>query len=402
MTPGRGGVLDEPIRVRRRNKLLRPRIWLPALLVLVLVVFGVRMASLSFPVFAERARPAGDQHRVLRGAFHLRGVQQRPGATPEVLGEAFDAGLDFVVLVDDDLAAAQRMARDAPLPVVAAQRVRLPGGSILVFGGRESVAAGGGAAAVLERVRTGGGWAVLAGVVDPRDPWDAWDLDGYQGVEFLHAGRQAGRRGVLELLGGWLAGLADGGYARAHLAVRPVEGLARWDEATRRRPVAGFCGLDTAAGNPGLLRAMSVYLPMTVEQAPYDPRALAAALRTGCHFCGLPVVGDPSGFRFVARTPSNTAWMGQTIALQEGLELQAELQLRADPGCLSMHLYLDGREIRRVDGTRLSHEVELAGAYRVEVGVSMPALPWGRREGRLVYSNPIYVTEEGVRTSTSP
>ena len=94
MTPGRGGLMGEPIRIRRRNKLFRPRVWLPALLVLVLVVFCVRVASLTCPVFAERARPAGDEHRVLRGAFHLRGVQQRPGATPEVLGEAFDAGLD--------------------------------------------------------------------------------------------------------------------------------------------------------------------------------------------------------------------------------------------------------------------------------------------------------------------
>jgi hypothetical protein len=86
------------------------------------------------------------------------------------------------------------------------------------------------------------------------------------------------------------------------------------------------------------------------------------------------------------------AILGDEIKQRPALELVAELNLDADPGApILLRLFLDGIKLQEEAGQRLVHAVQRPGAYRIEVVVLTPSLPWGKAERGFIYSNPIYV-----------
>ncbi|MBN2493717.1 MAG: hypothetical protein JXR96_03910 [Deltaproteobacteria bacterium] len=397
-------ILTEPIvnRYQRKPFWKKWPVWFVLLVLAVVAWIAIRVALMPYPAFAARVRDAGDGWRVLRGAFHLPVPEPRPdGWFPRACKRAFQADLDFIVFTQSGKATLRSEAADSPIAVLVMQAVETPVG-LLACGGvdRRLVEDELAADNRFERLERFGGWAVAVSPEEESRPWRGWAEEGLDGLEVLDVETQAGTgwTGVAA----WLGGLFGSGARWSELELRPGSMLARWDDYNRRAGarVAGYCGLG-ALGDEAIEALDSVVTHVLVRDGlgPYGPRDVERALRAGHHYCGLPHLGETSPFRFLAverGKESSLAVMGDSVKIDPGrpLELKAVLHIEPGPENLVMHLFLDGVEIARQAGPRLAHEIDRAGAYRVEVGVETDALPLGRQERIFIFSNPIYVLAE--------
>jgi hypothetical protein len=117
----------------------------------------------------------------------------------------------------------------------------------------------------------------------------------------------------------------------------------------------------------------------------HDAAVVYNALRAGHCSINYAVVTRSKGFSFSAKAGRAEAMMGDTIALSDGLTLEASAPRRARQRFL---LVKDGQVILKQDKPAFSFQVTERGTYRVEVYVSN--LPIG---GLSIWalSNPIYV-----------
>jgi hypothetical protein len=108
--------------------------------------------------------------------------------------------------------------------------------------------------------------------------------------------------------------------------------------------------------------------------------ALFEALQKGQAYVAFDWIADPTGFQFSARDGAKTIEMGGVTAAAN----RPVLQVAAGMPC-QLRLLKGGQEVRRVEGTELTYEVQEPGVYRVEAWVRLgdELRPW-------VYTNPIY------------
>jgi hypothetical protein len=225
-----------------------------------------------------------------------------------------------------------------------------------------------------------------------KGPWTRWDVQGFGALEFLDWRSRKGPWG--EALGGWIGRLLGLRFGLAPLTHRAVEGLARWDDANLKSRTLGFCGLDDEPGGGYRLEALVTYVLVPDGLGPWGPAEILPALRAGHAFCGLPVLGDPSGFRFYARRPGSgavVAIQGDEIRLGEGLELTAELNYEEEVADVSLSMLADGLVVVSSNQAHLRAVVKKPGAYRVEASVRTGAFPLGSTNRVFVYSNPVFV-----------
>ena len=397
---GAGGLhaeLSGPIRVRR------PKRWGRKIFfsLLTLCLFGVgwmllRVALMPYPAIAAPHQRLGDGWKLLRGVINVPVPDpSKPDAVRQIMANAFEAGLDFMVLAEPGGLRLKDLAAQAPLAVVLAQDVRTSRGSFLSIGANRAFADGEmEAGAVFERVVKAEGLSVVVRARDLQGAWLAWEELTPDLFEFHNGRTQSERsdwRQWVTRSAGWVLG-SDA--AHDHLGVRPQGLLAHWDDYSRKRRVLGLCGLD---GYPDL-KAMQTFVFVKNGLGPYGPREVLAALRHGRSFCALPIYGDPTGFRFFAVPAAGGVVLGhqgEQVDLGEGVELMADMNLPGELSDLAMLLYKDGEQIVSVAGGRLSHKTLEPGTYRIEVHVTVDAVPWGSAKRVFVYSNPIFVVAGG-------
>ncbi len=390
------GILDEPIKVKKRRRVKHP--WLMLFLVFCVLagIVLLRVALISFPAFSQAALRVDDGLRVLRGAYHLRVTDESgSGETAAAIDAAFKAGMDFVVLVDRSIERAGKQVTHAPLSVVVAQEIGTPMGRLAAIGSRKEIS-NDGQGDIFSEVRKAGAWSVVEHPAGPDYSWTDWDRTGYEAIEFYNADDQRALMHFWDRFGNWAGGLLGRQFAWVYLGLRPTAGLARWDDVNRHARITGLCGLGKATADKGLFEAMATYLLVDEGLGPYGPAEIERALKAGHHYCALSLFGDFSGFRFVARVAGGTGAkiMGDSMSLVPGLRLEFDLHLARDPGNLTFYLYQDGRLVFSGRGPSGSHEVQSPGAYRVELGVRFADLPWGESERRVLYSNPIFIVEK--------
>jgi hypothetical protein len=116
--------------------------------------------------------------------------------------------------------------------------------------------------------------------------------------------------------------------------------------------------------------------------------AVRDALKRGHAYVSHDWLCDPTGFAFVAESPSRTrrayrraGVMGDEVDLKSGVRLMAALPVRA-----ILKLFANGALVKTVTTDHLEFEARAAGAYRVEAWLEADGeqRPW-------LYSNPIYV-----------
>jgi hypothetical protein len=223
-------------------------------------------------------------------------------------------------------------------------------------------------AAVVRDVTDLGGFVVVSHPASER-PEGAWsgDLEGVAGVEILNLAQPDSWPRGFGLIAPVLRYLVDpqGALLRAFRAPRAA--LATWDQALRRRPLAGLLGSDAHGGLPSheaIFRFASQHLllaePLSGD-ADRDRRLVLDAVRAGRGWLALDSAADASRFVFEARAGGRRAGPGEPLALAGPAELRAEAQA---PGGTQFVLLRDGAPVQR--GARIVHATSQAGSYRVE------------------------------------
>jgi hypothetical protein len=393
--------LEAEIKVKRPPKRWqRPSFWVLVAAGLGATVCLVRLVTVSWPVLEHKARPPADGHRAMRGLFHLQvsdgaGDRGQPGVE-----EAFHLGFQWVVAADPDPRRACNLVNQAPFPLVAAALREGAEGGFLLFGGEEPLPLVSGRS--LADIRGAGGVVVLAARTSAALSWRDLQAQSFDGIELFDLSHPPPADSSWDAAWTELARLVRLPYRHLRAARRPVENLARLDDLNRRRRTLLFCGAGNAAGDASTWPSLAMYLLVPDSQGPWYPREIVAALRSGRSFCAAPFLGDASGFRFFAARQDGAlvGMMGDTLALEPGLSLVADMNLSAPAPAIELRLFLDGIEISRASGGRLDFRPKKPGAYRVEAYVPVPRIPFGRQEAVFILSNPIFVMPAPAPAST--
>jgi hypothetical protein len=196
----------------------------------------------------------------------------------------------------------------------------------------------------------------------------------------------------------------------------PSDYLAKWDAETKARRLTGVAANDchhnqillvkmvdvSATLRPGI-RAMTKGrkpgdILARLDLDPYhrsfqnvsthilapalDEASIRSALRAGRVYVSHDWICDPTGFQFALETKDRrTIPMGDEATFSPSGRLIAQFPLTC-----RIRLLKHGEVIAEKTGTRMEHEIQSPGAYRVEGWITLDGedRPW-------IYSNPIYL-----------
>jgi hypothetical protein len=344
----------------------------------------------------------------LRGNVHMHTPLSDGTKGHRELGSiASEAGLDFIVITDHNVYRRGLEGVVAGTLVLVGEEVhdpeRLPQAShTLCFGIQEDVAGhSADPQAVIDAVAAQGGFTFLAHpferdvaefLPEPNISWRDWHVGGYAGIElwnYMSEFKSVLKNKAQALL-----------YAHApDLAiVGPYpETLRKWDELLKERHVAALGGSDahgtvyhmgpiSRAVQPYdyLYRCINTHL-LSEQQLngdlEHDKAIIYKALRTGRGFVGYERPGGADGFFFWARSGSDEATMGETLAFQGRIELRVSVPDRA-----RLRLLRNGQPVAQTVDHQLVAIGHEPGVYRVEA--------YRRHAGRergWIFGNPIYV-----------
>lgn len=327
------------------------------------------------------------------------------GTHAELAQAAQAAGLDFLIVTDHNVLVRSAEGRYGSVLMLIGEEVHDPdrnpeGDHLLCLGIQEEVAGWRkDPQALIHAVVGQGGLAFLAHPDErstrffpKRFPWLSWGVTGYTGIELWN---------YLSEFRGYASSLV-----RALLIVKapfllttgPLpETLKRWDRLTSQRPIVALGGSDAHAFSVRFgpwtwtllpyelcFRAVNTHIlvpePFTGDMA-HDRALILDALRQGHCWIGYDLPARTAGFRFLARQPSASAIMGDTLPAGEPASFEIHLP---HPGFI--RLLRNGQPIASAHGHELHFTSEQPGVYRVEVYRHA----WGRRRG-WIFSNPIYI-----------
>jgi len=342
------------------------------------------------------------------GNIHLHTVlSDGSGSMEQVVAEARDAGLDFVIPTDHNVFAPEGEGWYGGVLLLIGEEVndteRNPEGShYLALGIREDVASlAGDVQAVIEAVRNQGGLGFLAHPCERPAPligmgtysWLDWPVEGYTGISIWNYMSEF-KSYLTSVPRALLAVFFPSLFIRGPFP----ETLALWDSLLRDRPVPAIGASDAHATRYRLGPLSAVVFPYkyvfrcvnmhVLLEAPLsgdleaDGQMIYDALGSGHGFVAYDLLGDARGFRFEARaTDGRMAIMGDEFPSQGPVSLEVTV-----PQGGLIRLLRDGQEVARSRGTRLAVETQEPGVYRVEVYRRR----WFRQRG-WIFSNPIYL-----------
>ena len=345
------------------------------------------------------------------GNIHMHTTASDGAGTHAELAQiAAAAGLDFLVVTDHNvLVKAEEGWREGVLMLVGEEihdpDLNPPGNHLLCLGIAEDVVPWRREPqALIDAVNAQGGLAIIAHphergskLLPATYPWRAWTVTGHAGIELWNFNSEFKSYASSIVKGLLLL------WRPAWFTIGPfAETVALWDRLLRERPTVAIGSSDAHALRWRLG-------PFTLTILPYDlcfrmvnthiltpapfagdlahDRALVLdALRQGHCWIGYDGAAATKGFRFQARQGERTAIMGD--ALPAGSPVAFEVTL---PQAGQMRLLRDGEVVAAEVGDSLRCESEQPGAYRVAVD----RRAWGRQRA-WIFSNPIYIREEGV------
>lgn len=255
---------------------------------------------------------------------------------------------------------------------------------------------------LIDAVQDEGGISYLAhpfergsSVEDDLDPipWDAWDVEGYRGIELWNTMSEF--KGLLRnrLWALFYAYFPEIGIRGPYRAT-----LDKWDSLlSTGKKVSIIGGADAHAQTYSLgslskvvfpydylFRCVNTHIltdmPLSGELS-HDKALVYEALQAGRTYVGYDRPGSTRGFQFVARGAINEATMGGELTRTGATVFEVETPAPGD-----IRLLRDGKRVARAGGRSLKHTTANPGTYRVEV----------YRRHRLerrgwIFSSPIYV-----------
>jgi hypothetical protein len=236
----------------------------------------------------------------------------------------------------------------------------------------------------------------------------SWETaDGYDGIEVYNLYTNARRINPLVMFfdGLWSYGsYADLLFTRFY--ERPTESLKRWDDLTaaKNRRLVALAGNDAHQnvgihlGDAGGKKYLGILLDpyarsfqivrthaLVEKDRALNTDTLLEAIRSGHCYIAFDILADATGFRFAAGNGEESAIMGDSLGLQNGVRLNVTTPVKS-----RIVLFRNGQAIEEAPEA-LSKEfaVNQRGVYRVEI--YLDALGSSFRERPWIISNPIYV-----------
>ena len=355
--------------------------------------------------------PAG-LGRGVRGVIHVHTMRSDgTGSVEEVTRAAAAAGLQFVIVTDHgDGTRAPDLPdyRNGVLYIDAVEISTQDGHVVALDLPKTPYPLAGEGRDVVDDIHRLGGFAIAAhpGSPKPELRWTAWDAP-VDGIEWLSADSEWRDERPWTLARALVTYPFRPPQALALLLDRPEPVIRRWDELSQQRRVVGVAAADAHArvgirslGEPydsaGSLhfpsyatsfREFSIALPnvQLTGVAAADARRVLDAIRAGAVYSTIDALAGPAAFSVTATSGSNTATMGETLALAGPVHVRVEAQA---PDDARITLFRNGVTVANAQGTRLEQDAPAEWAiYRAEVALpgapGAPAIPW-------MVSNPIY------------
>ena len=355
--------------------------------------------------------PAG-LGRGVRGVIHVHTTRSDgTGSVEEVTRGTAAAGLQFVIVTDHgDGTRAPDLPdyRNGVLYIDAVEISTQHGHLVALDLPKTPYPLAGEGRDVVDDIHRLGGFAIAAhpGSPKPELRWTAWDAP-VDGIEWLNADSEWRDERPWTLARALVTYPFRPPQALALLLDRPEPVIRRWDELSQQRRVAGIAAADAHArvgirslGEPydsaGSLhfpsyatsfREFSIGLPnvQLTGVAAADARRVLDAIRAGAVYSTIDALAGPAAFSVTATSGSNTATMGETLALAGPVHVRVEAQA---PDDARITLFRNGVAVATAQGTRLEQDAPAEWAsYRAEVALpgapGAPAVPW-------MVSNPIY------------
>lgn len=357
---------------------------------------------------AYKVQVGARQFYGLRGNLHMHTPLSDGTKTYEELAHiAEGAGLDFIVVTDHNVYEPGHDGWVGNILVLVGQEVHDPERELqsshtLCFNIHEDVAEhGADPQAVIDAVAAQGGFTFLAHpferdvadfLPEPNISWRDWEVEGYAGIElwnYMSEFKSVLKNKAHAVLYAYMPRLAiSGPYP---------ETLQKWDELLKIRQVSAFGGSDAHGtvyhlgplSRPVqpydyLFRCINTHLlseePLTGDLE-HDKALVYETLRAGRGFLGYELPGAVAGFTFWAGSRDGEVTMGESLILQNSLELRVTVPARA-----RLRLLRDGQVVTETRGEHLALMSHQPGVYRVEAYCRYA----GRQRG-WIFSNPIYV-----------
>lgn len=334
------------------------------------------------------------------------------GSHQDIANAGLDAGLDAVIVTDHNVLASgvegyHNRGKKRFLLLVGEEihdQARVPQKNhLLVFdANRELAAFAPDPQNLIDNVRRAGGLSFIAHPYDPAClainetdiSWDAWDVQGYTGLELWNGLSEIKVRGK-----SFLRILFYVYFPRFLTLQPPLPTLQKWDELLNDgKRVVAIGGSDAHALKVSAGPLHRVVFPyefhfQTINTHLLTPSPLSGdlaadkkmiydAFTAGHCFVACDLHHPARGFRFTAQGRDRNATMGDEIPAEGGVTLKIRLPEVAD-----CRLLKDGKVIRAWKDTDIGTYITTEpGVYRVEV--------WRQALGRLrgwIFSNPIYI-----------
>ncbi len=338
------------------------------------------------------------------------------GSLPQVITAAKQADLSFVAITDHNLTLsdAEVAAADPPeFAVIDGEEVSTASGHFLALGVSDSRwhrGSGFNARTLMASSRSHGAVNFIAHPFGLRDRWSDWGASDYDGIEIFNDDAVWRKNKVFDIAIAALLYPVNSRLALLRLARTPSDNLAKWDELSAQRPVAGICGSDAHANVlvnqwsiarfPSYLSVFSlarqhVLLPDHADPDKASADAILAAIKAGNSFCAVDALSPADGFTQTisggsAGQGGKNAGPGDTIAFGPALQLHVKTPSSIDLPFI--RVLQDGREIAKVKARSLDLPISAPGRYRTEAYLPQPGLTGWRRSTLWIFSNPIYVS----------
>jgi len=304
---------------------------------------------------------------------------------PEIASIAKKSGLDFLLFADHMTLEPWKLGLekwyDSVLAVIGYEiNDQANRNHYLAFGLEETLPPTLAASEYVQAVRDAGGTGFIAHPDEKRSafpehppyPWDAWDAEGYDGIEIWNHSSE------------WLEKLTHSNkYLRIlhplkYLAGPEPETLERWDRLNESKLMPGIGGTDAHA-YPYRIGPVTLYIfrykilfkgirthILLEEELSSDVKrskdAVLGALKNARCFISNHRWGDARGFRFAAETEQESGMMGDTMHAKGDIRFFVSV-----PKAGRIALFRNGAIVATAEGTELSHMTRESGAYRVEV-----------------------------------
>lgn len=335
-------------------------------------------------------RPLDDGYLDFSGVIHIhtRYSHDAHGTIQDVIETANEQKLDYAIITEHNNLKPVREGwpgwHDGTLLLVGME-ISARGGHYLAFNvskeiDREHLDT----QQIIDEVNRQGGLGFIAHPYFKNGPWRDWSVHGFTGIEAYNVAHDTLDENKARLALWTLTAAAEPFYLS--ILDRPYDPIAKWDELIQRfGRVVGIGSVDAhefhALGVKFARYEDLFQMARTHVLIPSSELSAAAtyeAYRKGHVYIGIAIMGNPSGFTFMATDSKNVLGiMGDEVALAEELELTVLTAAAAQ-----LTLYKDGQIADARIGARWHIPVKEPGVYRVEA--SRHGKPW-------IISNPIYV-----------